>query len=93
MDSRLPVGGARLICECAFGDTASQLECFLAMRLSEMQLEGDALSASVLQEAPAEVQLHTRESVGALLDVVRSSLAQMTAVRMQHLYQLHSSAK
>uniref|UniRef100_A0A131Y046 Putative cdk5 activator-binding protein n=1 Tax=Ixodes ricinus TaxID=34613 RepID=A0A131Y046_IXORI len=76
-----------------FLNELQELECFLAMRLSEMQLEGDALSASVLQEAPAEVQLHTRESVGALLDVVRSSLAQMTAVRMQHLYQLHSSAK
>ncbi|CAN7983976.1 unnamed protein product, partial [Ixodes hexagonus] len=76
-----------------FLNELQELECFLTMRLSEMQLEGDALSASVLQEAPAEVQMQTRESVKALLDSVRTSLASMTAVRMQHLYQLHSSPK
>lgn len=70
-----------------------QLECFLAQRLIEMQLEGDALSASVLQQAPSEVQMQTRESVHELLDAVRSTLSVMTDVRMQHLYQLHSSPK
>lgn len=76
-----------------FFNELEELECFLAQWLSEMQLDGDALSASVLQQAPAEVQLQTRESVLAHLGTVRSCLSSLTTVRMQHLYQLHSSPK
>ncbi|XP_077483736.1 CDK5 regulatory subunit-associated protein 3 [Amblyomma americanum] len=76
-----------------FFNELEELECFLAQWLSEMQLDGDALSASVLQQAPAEVQLQTRESLLAHLDVVRSCVSSLTTVRMQHLYQLHSSPK
>ncbi|KAH8023724.1 hypothetical protein HPB51_015264 [Rhipicephalus microplus] len=74
-----------------FFNELEELECFLAQWLSEMQLDGDALSASVLQQAPAEVQLQTRESVLAHLGTVRSCLSSLRTVRMQHLYQLHSS--
>ncbi|KAH9368846.1 hypothetical protein HPB48_004345 [Haemaphysalis longicornis] len=76
-----------------FFNELQELECFLSQWLTEMMLDGDALSASVLQQAPAEVQLQSRESVQSHLDVVKSCVSSLTAVRMQHLYQLHSSPK
>lgn len=76
-----------------FFNELQELECFLSQWLTEMLLDGDALSASVLQQAPAEVQLQSRESVQSHLDVVKSCVSSLTAVRMQHLYQLHSSPK
>ncbi|XP_048870236.1 CDK5 regulatory subunit-associated protein 3 [Brienomyrus brachyistius] len=76
-----------------FIDELMELELFLCQRISEMSEEGDVVTMSQFQLAHSVIQGQTRERVQAMLLELRSLLAQLTCVRMQHLFMIQASPR
>jgi hypothetical protein len=83
----------------ALVDDLCELEAFLERRAVELA-GGDGANeaqmlavSSVFQDAPADVQMQTEESVRAMLAKIRNVLESLTNVRIQHLFLIKSSPK
>lgn len=70
-----------------------ELEAFLQQRLSEMSSTEDILSANQFQAAPPTVQLQAAKDVEEMMLVVKNIIAEMSTVKMQHLYLIKNSPK
>ncbi|GAA6214606.1 CDK5 regulatory subunit-associated protein 3 isoform X2 [Lates japonicus] len=76
-----------------FIDELMELEVFLTQRVSEMGEEGDVVSMSQFQLAPAVIQGQTREHVWEMLSEVQDLLGRLTSLRMQHLFMIQASPR
>ncbi|XP_041122539.1 CDK5 regulatory subunit-associated protein 3 [Polyodon spathula] len=76
-----------------FIDELMELEVFLTQRLCEMGEEGDVLSMSQFQLAPAVIQGQTRDKVLGVLSLVKGLIERLTSVRMQHLFMIQASPR
>lgn len=70
-----------------------QLKVFLTQRISEMREEGDVVSMSQFQLAPAVIQKQTQEHVRDMLSQVQDLLGRLTSLRMQHLFMIQASPR
>ncbi|XP_064617573.1 CDK5 regulatory subunit-associated protein 3-like isoform X2 [Liolophura sinensis] len=75
-----------------FVDDLSELECFLAQRLVELGGEGDVLSGSHSQSAPASIQVDVTK-VTEMLEAVRAITTELTSVQMHHLMLIRNSPR
>ncbi|XP_075767804.1 CDK5 regulatory subunit-associated protein 3 isoform X2 [Pelodiscus sinensis] len=76
-----------------FIDELMELETFLCQRLVEMSEEADVVSVSQFQLAPPILQGQTPAKVAALGSAVRELIAQLTNLRMQHLFLILASPR
>ncbi|CAG9857714.1 unnamed protein product [Phyllotreta striolata] len=74
-------------------DGLVELSAFAKMRLYETMHDGDVLTMSRMQDAPAAIQMQTLESATMLNDCLQVALDRLTDKRIQHLHNVKHSPK
>ncbi|XP_063230734.1 CDK5 regulatory subunit-associated protein 3 [Bacillus rossius redtenbacheri] len=75
-------------------DDLKELEAFLKVRLAETsQQSGDLLSLSLLQDAPAALQMQSAAGLAAMLAAVQDVICDLSDQRIQHLHSVKHSPR
>ncbi|XP_060578828.1 CDK5 regulatory subunit-associated protein 3-like isoform X2 [Ruditapes philippinarum] len=75
-----------------FLDDLFELEAFLSQRISELSVEGNVLSSSQFQNAPAGIQVEGKQ-VETMATDLSAVIGQLTSVQIQHLMLIRDSPR
>lgn len=75
-----------------FLDDLMELEAFLTHRIVELSGEGNVLSSSQFQNAPASIQIDCKE-VETMATELKDVIGQLTSVQIQHLMLIRDSPR